>query len=387
MTRAARAAYECVEDQPVPDVSSNAPADVRLWVALDVHKFSIVAATLPRTGGTPAVHRIETTEKAIRRFVDRLGGPDGLAVAYEAGPGGFDLLRLLTRIGVACDVVAPSLVPIRAGDRVKTDRRDAKKLVRLLRAGELVFVAAPDAQTEGLRDLMRCREDLRCARTAAHHRVAKQLLRHGRIYREGKKQWTGMHQAWVRRQRLEDRLAQAALEQMLCHLDGLDRQLDALDRDLETIAGQGPWRDAVAALTRFRGISTRTALGLIAEIGDFRRFAHPRELASWLGITPSEYSSGDQQHRGHITKTGNRHARRLLVQAAWHYRHRPRRPQTGPQPSDRAWQAQIRLHRRHHDLTERGKRSTVVNVAVARELIAFIWAEMTDQPHRQEAAA
>ena len=371
----------------MPDVSSNAPADVRLWVALDVHKFSIVAGTLAPAGGAPEVQRIETTEKAIRRLIGRLGGPDGLAIAYEAGPGGFELLRLLTRIGVRCDVIAPSLVPVRAGDRVKTDRRDAQKLVRLFRAGELVFVAPPDEQTEGLRDLMRCRDDLRCARTAARHRVAKQLLRHGRIYRDGKKQWTGMHRAWIARQRLDDALAQAALEQMLIHLEGLDRQLDAFDRQLENIAGQEPWREQVTVLTGFRGISTRTALGLISEIGDFRRFAHPRELASWLGITPSEYSSGDQQHRGHITKTGNRHARRLLVQAAWHYRHRPRRPSEGRPPSDRAWLAEVRLYRRHHDLIERGKRSTVVNVAIARELAGFIWAEMTCQPLRQEAAA
>jgi len=358
-----------------------------LWVALDVHKFSIVAAVLPPAGGVPEVHRIETTPKAIRRFIDRLGGPGGLAVAYEAGPGGFELLRLLGGLGVACDVIAPSLVPVRAGDRIKTDRRDAKKLVRLLRAGELVFVAPPDAQTEGLRDLIRCRDDLRCARTAARHRVAKQLLRHGRVFREGKKQWTGMHRAWVARQRLDDPLAHAALEQMLTHLDGLDRQLAALDRDLERIAAQDPWRERVAALTGFRGIATRTALGLIAEIGDFRRFGHPRELAAWLGIVPSEYSSGDAQHRGHITKTGNRHARRLLIEAAWHYRHRPRRPTSGPEPSQRAWHAQVRLHRRHRDLAERGKRLTVVNVAIARELAGFIWAEMTDQPHRLKEAA
>jgi transposase len=374
-----------VEDQPVPDVSSNAPADVRLWVALDVHKFSIVAATLPPVGGAPEVQRIETTEKAIRRLIDRLGGPDGLAVAYEAGPGGFELLRLLSRIGVRCDVIAPSLVPVRAGDRVKTDRRDAKKLVRLFRAGELVFVAPPDARTEGLRDLMRCRDDLRCARTAARHRVAKQLLRHGHIFRDGKKQWTKTHQAWVHRQRLDDPLAQRALEQMLIHLEGLDRQLARLDGDLEQIAVTGPWAAQVAALTAFRGISTRTALGLIAEIGDFRRFAHPRELASWLGMTPSEYSSGDQQHRGHITKTGNRHARRLLIETAWHYRHRPRRPADGRPRSDRAWHAEVRLHRRHHDLIGRGKRPTVVNVAIARELAAFLWAELTSQPLREAA--
>jgi transposase len=371
----------------VADVSSIAPADVRLWVALDVHKFSIVAATLPAAGGRAEVVRIETTEKAIRRFIDRLGGPVGLAVCYEAGPGGFALWRLLTGLGVACDVVAPSLVPVRAGDRVKTDRRDAKKLVALHRGGLLRYVAPPSAETEGLRDLLRCRDDLRCARTAARHRVAKQLLRHGRIYRDGSKSWTLKHRAWVARQRLDDPLAHAALEQMLVHLDGIERQLAGLDAQLEQIAGDPRWADGVKRLTAFRGIATLTALGLIAEIGDFARFAHPRELASWLGITPSEYSSGDQQHRGHITKAGNRHARRLLVEAAWHYRHRPRQPSNGPPPTDRAWQAQIRLHRRHHDLTGRGKRSTVVNVAIARELVAFLWAEMTDQPPREVTTA
>jgi transposase len=366
----------------MPDVSSTAPADVRLWIALDVHKLSIVAAVLPPAGGQPEVQRIETTERAIRRFIDRFGGPDGLAVCYEAGPGGFELLRLLTRLGVACDVVAPSLVPVRAGDRVKTDRRDAKKLVRLYRAGALSFVQAPTPETEGLRDVMRCRDDLRCARIAARHRVVKQLLRHGHIYREGKKAWTLQHRAWVHRQRLDDALAQLALEQMLIHLDSIERQLAALDARIEQIARSDRWHDQVSTLTAFRGISTCTALGLIAEIGDFRRFSHPRELASYLGITPSEYSSGDQQHRGHITKAGNRHARRLLVQCAWHYRHRPRYPTKGPAPNDRAWHAQIRLHHRYRHLTEHGKRTTVTNIAIARELCGFLWAAMTDQPPR-----
>jgi transposase len=364
----------------MPDVSSNVPADVRLWVALDVHKLSIVAATLPATGGQPEICQIETTRVAIRRFIERLGSPDGLAVCYEAGPGGFDLLRLLSELGVACDVIAPSLIPVRAGDRIKTDRRDAKKLVRLYRAGQLSYVAPPTPQTEGLRDLMRCREDLRRARTAARHRISKQLLRHGRIYREGRSQWTRMHRAWIARQRLDDALAQAALEQMLICLDGLDRQLDAIDRDLEQIAAGERWASTVQILVRFRGISTRTALGLIAEIGDFARFAHPRELSAWLGIVPCEYSSGAQRHRGHITKTGNAHARRLLIEAAWAYRHRPRRPDRGPQPDARAWQAQIRLHRRYRHLTEHGKRSTVATVAVARELAGFLWAAVTDQP-------
>ena len=270
----------------MPDVSSTAPTDVRLWVALDVHKLSIVAATLPPAGGSPEVEQIETTRAAIRRFIDRLGGPEGLAVCYEAGPGGFDLLRLLTELGVACDVIAPSLIPVRAGDRIKTDRRDAKKLVRLYRGGQLSYVQPPTPETEGLRDLMRCRDDLRCARTAARHRVSKQLLRHGHIYRDGKSQWTKMHQAWIARQRLEDELAHAALRQMLIHLDGLDRQLDQLDRDLEQIAAGERWAPTVEILTRFKGVSTRTALGLVAEIGDFHRSSHPRELCACSGSSP-----------------------------------------------------------------------------------------------------
>jgi transposase len=380
----------------MPDVSSTAPERVRMWVALDVHKNSIVAATLPPEGGKPEVQRIENRERAIRRLIDRLGGPDGLAVAYEAGPCGYDLLRLLGRIGVAGDVIAPSLVPVRAGDRVKTDKRDAKKLVRLYRAGELVFVAPPSPEHEGLRDLVRCGDDLRCARTAARHRVAKQLLRHGRIYREGKRAWTGRHVAWVRRQRLDDPSSRRALEHMLCHLDALDAQIAAIDHELEQIATTEPWADPVRWLVSFRGIGLRTALGLLAEIGDFRRFSSARELMSYLGLVPTEYSSGDQQHRGHLTKTGNRHARRLLVEAAWHYQHPPRRSQRAraladhvpPDVAARAWQAQIRLHHRHRHLTDHGKRSTVATAAIARELAGFIWATMTHQPLRdQEAAA
>ncbi len=381
----------------MPDVTPCLhPGQVRRWIAFDHHKFSIVAAVLPADGGRPEVCRIETTEKAIRRFIAKQGGPEGLSVCYEAGPGGFALWRLLTSMGVACDVVAPSLIPVRKGDRVKTDRRDAKKLVSLYRAQLLRFVHPPTPELEGLRDLLRARDDLRCAMTAARNRVLKQLLRHGRIYREGKRAWTKIHRAWVARQQLDDPLAHEALTELLIHLDGVERQLELLDARLASIAASDRWAGQVQILTRFRGIGTLTALGLIAEIGDFSRFSHPRELAAWLGITPSEYSSGDQQHRGHITLSGNRHARRLLIEAAWHYRHAPRRPATGPEPDERAWQAQVRLHHRYRHLTEHGKRSTVANVAVARELAGFLWAAMTQQPLRatdhptnqlQEAAA
>src|SRR3954470_14088854 len=294
-----------MEDQPVPDVSSVAPAVVRKFVVIDVHKNSLVAGVLPPSGGMPEVERVENTEKAVRRLIARLGGPGGLAVAYEAGPGGFALYRLLTGLGVACDGIAPSLVPVRAGDRVKTDKRDAKKLVRLYRAGELRFVAPPSPEHEGLRDLVRCRDDVRRARTAARHQVAKQLLRHGRVYREGKQAWSKQHVAWVRRQRLEHPLAQRALEHARAHLDSLDAQLAAIDGELAQIADTLPWRDPVRWLRAFRGIGYRTALGLLAELGDWRRFGHPRELAAYLGLVPTEDSSGDQRHRGHHNKTRN----------------------------------------------------------------------------------
>ena len=185
-----------------------------------------------RTAASRRSCRIETTERAIRRFIEKQGGPEGLSVCYEAGPGGFALWRLLTRIGVACDVVAPSLIPVRAGDRVKTDRRDAKKLVSLYRAGMLRFVHPPTPELEGLRDLLRARDDLRGVRLAARNRVLKQLLRHGRIFREGKTAWTKLHRRWLAIQRLDDPLAQEALEQLLIHVDGIERQLDTLDARL-----------------------------------------------------------------------------------------------------------------------------------------------------------
>ena len=387
----------------MPDVSSCAPAEVRLWVALDVHKLSIVAATLPPAGGRPEIIRIENTPKAIRRLIAQLGGAAGLAVAYEAGPTGWALKRLLDGLGVACDVIAPSLVPVRPGDRVKTDRRDAKKLVRLLRAGELTLVAPPTPEQEGLRDLIRCREDLRDARDRARQRVIKALLRHGHVFSDGK-HWTLRHRNWVASRRLADPVAQLALETMRAHLEMIETQLRQLDAQLERIAGEDRWKPGVRVLTSFRGIATLTALSLLAEIGDFRRFGSARELMSYLGLTPSEYSSGQSVHRGHITKAGPVHARRLLIEAAWHYRHPPRlterqreaenaarsggEPELAPAVSARAWQAQVRLNHRHRVLThDRGKRATVTNVAVARELVGFLWAAMTEQPLREELAA
>lgn len=263
--------------------------------ALDVHERTIVCASQPDDprAGELRVQEIPNTECAIRALVRRLGGAAGLVVCYGAGPCGYDLLRLLSEIGVACDIVAPALTPRAPGARVKTDRRDAKRLLVLHRAGALKFVHPPTPEQEGLRDLVRCRDDLVCARRAARHRVGEQLLRHGHVFRE----------------------AHSAFEHMLCHLDSVDAQIAALDHELDQIAAREPWSDPVRWLCCFRGITTLTALGLLAELGDLRRLASARELMSFLGLTPSEYSSGDQRHRGHITKSGPRHARRLLDRA------------------------------------------------------------------------
>jgi transposase len=380
----------------MPDVNSDAPAEVRVRAALDVHKRTIVCASQPDDprAGELRLEELPNTERALRQLVKRLGGPAGLSVCYEAGPCGYEPLRLLSSLGVACDVVAPSLVPVRSGDRVKTDRRDAKKLLTLYRAGALSYVCPPTPEQEGLRDLVRCRHDLVAARRAARHRVQKQLLRYGLVF-SGKKGWTKIHQAWVRRQRLVDPNAQAALSHMLAHLDAIDAQIRALDSQLERIAQSEPWSDPVAWLCCFRGIKTLTALALLAEIGDFRRFRTARELMSFLGLVPSEYSSGEERHRGRITKSGNAHARRLLVEAAWHYQHAPRvskriselQAHVPPEVFARAWTAQVRLASRHRALQARGKRTTVANVAIARELGGFIWAAMTAQSPREEVAA
>jgi transposase len=369
--------------------------EITTYVALDVHKHSIVAGILPAHGGTPEVTQIENTDRAIRRFMMKLAGPSELAVCYEAGPCGYAPFRLITGMGIDCRVVAPSLIPVRPGERIKTDRRDAKKLVRLFRAGELTFVAVPTLEQEALRDLIRCREDLIQARRAARHRVAKHLLRYGHVFDEGKRSWTRLYVAWLRRQRLSEPLAQRALEHMCAHVDGLDAQIAAIESELEAIAQSPDWAPRVARLVCFRGFATLTALCLLAEIGDFRRFGTPRDLMSYLGLTPSEYSSGDSRHRGHITKAGNIHARKSLIEAAWHYRHPPRlsarsrATQRGlaPEIAARAWTCQIRLNHRYCDLVAHGKRSTIACVAVARELAGFIWAAMTDQPLREEACA
>ncbi|MDQ3587094.1 MAG: transposase [Actinomycetota bacterium] len=379
----------------MPDVSSTAPADVDQWIVFDVHKNSLGAGMLPAAGGTPPVARVENTERAIRRFIERLGDPHRLAVAYEAGPCGYELFRLLEGMGVACDVIAPSLVPVRAGDRVKTDFRDAKKLVRLYRAGELSFVEPPSPAQEGLRDLVRARDDLRRARTAARHQVAKQLLRHGHVYREGKTAWTKRHEAWLWRQRLADPLAQRALCHMRAHLEALGAQLAAIEHELCQVATSEPWCDPVRwllQLSRHRPADRARPAGRDRRLSALLAPARADELSRpdpervLLGRTaaPRAHHQVRQPPRALAVDRG-----RLALPArpAPIGRARALAPAVPTSVTTRAWQAQVRLHHRHRTLTANGKRSTVANVAVARELTGFIWAAMTHQPLREEGLA
>jgi len=352
-----------------------------IWIGLDVHKDTIAVCWLRGDSRQEETCQIPNEPRAIRKLVRRLGAEGDLRVCYEAGPCGYPVRRQLESLGIACDVVAPSLIPRRPGDRVKTDRRDARKLARLYRAGELTPIHIPTEAEEAVRDLVRCREDLGEDVARQRHRLGKFLLRHGRIWRDGRA-WTLRHWAWLRAQRFDDPAAQRTFDEYLAQLDfGLDR-LRAFDRELEAVAEQAPWQPLVARLRCLRGIDTLSALTLLAEIQDFRRFRSPRELMSFVGLVPSVHASGGTERRGGITKNGNAHVRRILVEAAWHYRHRPTeagrlraRAQTQPEAiRAEALKAQHRLHRRYWRLVGRGKLPPIAVVAVARELCDFIWA-------------
>ena len=355
-----------------------------LYVGLDVHKESISVSVIERKGrqwkARPSTKMVNDTVK-LRRLFGRLKKDGVVHACYEAGPCGYELHRLLTDMDIRCDVVAPSLIPVKAGDRVKTDRRDAEKLARLLKAGELTSIRVPTEAEEALRDIVRCREDVREDIIRERHRLLKFLLRHGRKFSETR-HWSLKHWAWLRKQSFDEPYAQRVFTEYLSRLEQSLEHMKRLDQELAAAAQQEPYRASVARLRCLRGIDTLSAITLVAEICDFRRFEHPKALMAFVGLVPSERSSGGKQRRGSITKTGNAHARRILVEAAWHYRMSPRRSATiqarwKGQPEsviDHAWKAQARLNRRYHRLTCRGKPSQVAVVAVARELCGFVWA-------------
>jgi transposase len=358
------------------------------YVGLDVHSTSIAVAVLGVTDQTPQVFEIPNEPKAIRRTITRLkSSARAVRCCYEAGPCGFEVYRQLEELGVPCSVIAPALIPRKPGDRIKTDHRDATKLARLFRAGELTAIRVPTPDEEAVRDLVRAREDIRRDLNAARHRLGKFLLRHGRIYRDGK-QWTERHWHWIQEQVFEHVAARTTFEHYQIQVHHLDQRRSAIEEEIVALAETKPYRPAVARLSCLRGIKTLTAMVLLTEVQDFRRFERPRQLMGFLGLVPSEHSSGRKQQRGGITKAGNSHARRVLVEAAWSYRHRPKlgprtkKLLTGQPPPviAQVTKANHRLHRRWNRLTGRSKRSQVVVTAVARELCGFVWALMAKEP-------
>lgn len=353
-------------------------------VGLDVHARSIHLTAL--RGDELLDERSlpndpELVERALARWPDA-------RCCYEAGPTGFGLYRHLRERGIRCDVIAPGLVPCAPGDRVKTDRRDSRKLARLHAAGLLEAIHVPGPELEALRDLVRAREDARLDRMRARHRVSKFMLRHGRPLPA--KSWGTMRRKWLADQRFPFTAQQQTLADYVHALDLVDARIEQLERALDEAAVNGPWAGLVAKLRCLRGIDTLTAVGIACEIGDFTRFQTAEQFMAFVGLVPTEHSSGESQRRGSITKAGNSHVRRLLVEAAWHSHkcpkvsHELRRRQHGQDPIviERAWRAQQRLHRRWWRMAGRGKPSQKTVVACARELAGFIWAIGTDQPLR-----
>jgi transposase len=353
-------------------------------VGLDVHARSIRLAAV-RAEELLEERTLPYNCEAVARV---LGRWPGLRCCYEAGPTGFGLYRHLVERGIDCAVVAPGLVPQRPGDRVKTDPRDARKLARLHAGGLLEPIHVPSPELEAARDLVRAREDARLDRMRDRHRLSKFCLRYGR--RLPGLSWGVARRKWLSEQRFAFAAQQQTFDTYLHALDLVDARIEALERAIREAAQQGPWRELVARLRCLRGIETLTALALVAEIGDFGRFRRAEEFMAFVGLVPSERSSGEQRRQGSITKVGNSHVRRLLVEAAWHARRRPTvgyelaRRQRGQEAVvlERAWRCQQRLHSRWLRMAARGKPQQKIVVACARELAGFVWAIATEQPLR-----
>jgi transposase len=363
-------------------------------VGIDASKAVLAVAVL--RWGLEGVVEFSTPNEAggIKRMVKKLQREScgRVVFCYEAGATGFVLQRQIEALGSECLVVAPSLVPVRPGHRIKTDRRDARKLAELLRAGLLTAVRPPSEKEESARDLVRCREDALEDLSRCRHRLMKMLLRRGRIYRDGRT-WTQRHRSWLRGLRFEQPTDQVVLEDYLLALEQMEQRLKALDREVEALSRTEPYRPWVGMLGCFRGVRTVTAMTLLTELHGFERFRTPRQLMAYLGVVPTEHSSGDKVARGPITKAGNAHVRRVLIEAAHHYRHAP---SIGPTLAQRrksqpAWvialadKAQQRLHLRYARMLLRGKPYGKIIVAIARELVGFLWATL-QQPAVSKAA-
>lgn len=350
--------------------------------AMDVHARSISAATLDVQTGE--LSRLRFDSGRVEPVVEWLSAlPAPVRACYEAGPTGFGLYRAAMAAGVRCEVIAPSKTPRASGDKVKDDRKDAEHLLRQLMAGALTPVAVPTPSFEAARDLARAREQVRVDLMRCRHRLSKLLLRHGRVW--DATTWTKAHRRWLSAQRFEQVNTELAFIDALAACEGLIARREALDERLSHVAREDEFWPVIARLRAFRGIDTLSALVVLLEVGDFHRFARAVQLGSWLGLVPSRHQSGETDVSGPITKTGSRYARRILVEASWHYTRPPRVGTTLARRHDGlpdhvlqiAWRAQHRLHRVHRRLRAHKKPANVVNVACARELSCFLWAAAT----------
>jgi len=359
------------------------------FVGLDVHADSIAIAVAEPGRGMPS--ELATIPNETVLLLKRLRKLGRVKCCYEAGPTGFGLHRDLAAAGIDCIVVAPSLVPMKAGDRVKTDRRDAVKLARFLRSGDLTEVHVPDAATEAMRDLERARDAAKRAERTARHQLGKFLLRHGRRY-PGKTAWTRTHLEWIRSQRFEHEAQQRVLEDYLKTVEDIGERVDRHTRSIAELVESWSLKPLVKALQALRGVNVITATVLAAELGDLARFETAPKLMGYLGLVPSEHSSGETRQQGRITRAGNAYARRILVEAAWAYRFRAsksaairaRSKGVSDEVQRIAWRAQERLCARYARLTARGKNKNRTIVAIARELAGYVWA-IGRQPKLLEA--
>jgi len=370
------------------------------FVGLDVHAETIAVAVAEPSGEVRSLGTIRNRPEAVRRMVRKLGPAAQLRICYEAGPCGYVLYWQLTELGAVCEVVAPTLVPVRAGDRVKTDRRDAEKLARSYRSGDLTAVWVPDAAHEALRDLVRAREAAKKDQLRARHRLQKFLLRRGLRPPEKIKAWTAQHLVWAKTLRLEQPALAATLLDYITEVEHVRERIERLERAIDQAIEAAPAaiRAVIEGLQALRGVARISAATIVAELGQLSRFHRPKQLMGYTGAVPSEHSSGERVRRGTITKTGNAHLRRILVEAAWSYRHRPnvgselrrRQANASEEVKEIAWKAQHRLHYRYVRLMARGKIKQQVVTAVARELAGFVWAigvEIEKQPVSRPARA
>jgi len=355
------------------------------FVAFDTSKLrnAVAIAEAGRAGEVRFFGEIENTGAATAKLVKKLAAKyQRLTFCYEAGPTGYEVYRQIKSLGHECIVVAPSLIPKKPGDRVKTNRRDALSLAKLLRAGELTAVWVPDRGHEAMRDLTRARETTMMDLRSKRQQISAFLLRQGLHYSEGKKTWTKTHMNWLASQKLEYAEQRLVFEEMMLAVRQAQERLERLEQAIRVAVPDWSLAEVVTALMAMRGIDLISAATFLAEIGDLSRFQHPSELMGYLGLVPSEHSTGDKINRGPITKAGNRRARRMLVECAWSYQYPPR---VGQEKQEKvaaapravreiAWKAQCRLHGRYRALVRRGKLKTVAVTAVARELAGFIWA-------------